>query len=76
MKLLIGAAAAAALVVPAAAQAHVTVNPRSVAASSFARLDVRVPDERGEASTKSVAVSFPEGFPSVSYLSARMPAAS
>jgi uncharacterized protein YcnI len=61
------AAVAAALAVPAVADAHVTVNPRSVAADSFARLDVRVPNERDDASTKSIAVSFPEGFPSVSY---------
>jgi uncharacterized protein YcnI len=66
MKLLM-AATAAVLALPAAAQAHVTVNPRTVAADSFARLDVRVPNERDEASTKSIAVSFPEGFPSVSY---------
>jgi uncharacterized protein YcnI len=67
MKLLIAAAGAAALAVPASAQAHVTLNPRGVAADSFARLDVRVPNERDAASTKSIAVSFPEGFPSVSY---------
>lgn len=60
-------AAVAVLALPTAAQAHVTVNPRSVVADSFARLDVRVPNERDDASTKSVAVSFPEGFTSVSY---------
>ena len=32
-----------------AAQAHVTLNPRSVTANSFGRLDVRVPNERDEA---------------------------
>jgi uncharacterized protein YcnI len=58
--------AAVALAAPAA-QAHVTLNPRSVTADSFARLDVRVPNERDEASTKTVVVSFPDGFYSVSY---------
>jgi uncharacterized protein YcnI len=58
--------AAVALAAPAA-QAHVTVNPRSVTANSFARLDVRVPNERDKTSTKSVVVTFPDGFYSVSY---------
>jgi uncharacterized protein YcnI len=71
MKRFIAIAAVAALAlsfaIPAVADAHVTVNPRSVAANSFARLDVRVPNERDSASTTSVAVSFPEGFTSVSW---------
>ncbi|HEX6025179.1 MAG TPA: YcnI family protein [Solirubrobacter sp.] len=49
-----------------AAEAHVTLNPRTVTADSFARLDVRVPNERDEASTRSVVVTFPDGFYSVS----------
>jgi uncharacterized protein YcnI len=49
-----------------AAEAHVTLNPRTAAANSFARLDVRVPNERDEASTKTVVVTFPAGFYSVS----------
>ena len=49
-----------------AAQAHVTLNPRSVVANSFARVDVRVPNERDEASTKTVVVYFPSGFYSAS----------
>jgi periplasmic copper chaperone A len=61
------AAVAAAAIVPAAAQAHVTLNPRSVTADSFARLDVRVPNERDRASTRKVVVSFPAGFLSVSW---------
>jgi uncharacterized protein YcnI len=60
------ALAAVALAAPAA-QAHVTVNPRSATANSFGRLDVRVPNERDETSTKTVVVAFPEGFYSVSY---------
>ena len=49
-----------------AAEAHVTLNPRTATANSFARLDVRVPNERDEASTKTVVVTFPDGFYSVS----------
>ena len=49
-----------------AAQAHVTLNPRSVTANSFGRVDMRVPNERDEAGTKSVVLYFPHGFYSVS----------
>ena len=49
-----------------AAQAHVTLNPRSVTANSFGRLDVRVPNERDEAGTKTVVLYFPHGFYSAS----------
>src|SRR3954452_910083 len=58
--------AAGALSAPAA-HAHVTLDPRSVTADSFGRLDVRVPNERDTASTKTVVVTFPDGFYSVSY---------
>jgi len=47
-------------------QAHVTLNPRSVTANSFGRVDMRVPNERDEAGTKSVVLYFPHGFYSVS----------
>jgi periplasmic copper chaperone A len=57
----------AAMVLPAAAQAHVTVQPDSVPAGGFARLDVRVPNERDNAATNKVEVEFPEGFLFVSY---------
>ena len=67
-KVLIGAVAgAAALLAPAAAQAHVTLNPRDAAASSFTKLDVRVPTERDDASTTKVEVLLPPGFVSASY---------
>jgi uncharacterized protein len=59
------AALAAALVTAAfapAAQAHVTLQPEAVPAGSFTRLDVRVPTERDDASTKKVEVQFPPGF--------------
>ena len=48
------------------AQAHVTVQPQSVPAGGFTRLDVRVPNERDEAGTTKVQVQFPPGFASVS----------
>ena len=58
--------AAVAIAAPAA-QAHVSLNPKSVTANSFGRLDVRVPNERDDASTKSVVLYFPSGFYSASY---------
>jgi periplasmic copper chaperone A len=51
----------AALVLPAAASAHVSVNPNKVPADSFARFDVRVPNEQETADTTKVAVQLPEG---------------
>jgi len=63
---ILAATFAAVAVAAPAAQAHVTLNPRSAVADSFGRLDVRVPTERDEASTKTVVVTFPDGFYSVS----------
>lgn len=63
--LIIGAAAV--LVAPAAAQAHVTLQPNTAAAGGYTRLDVRVPNERDDASTTKVEVQFPDGFQSASY---------
>ena len=63
--LIIGAAAM--LVAPAAAQAHVTLQPNTAAAGGYTRLDVRVPNERDDASTTKVEVQFPDGFQSASY---------
>lgn len=60
-------AAAAALAAPAAAQAHVTLQPKTAPTGSFTVLDVRVPNERDKASTVRVDVQFPAGFASVSY---------
>jgi periplasmic copper chaperone A len=61
------AAAGAALAVPAAASAHVTLQPDSVPAGGFTRLDVRVPNERDDAATDKVEVQLPDGFIFVSY---------
>jgi periplasmic copper chaperone A len=61
------AVAAAALLAPAAASAHVTLQPDSAPAGGFTRLDVRVPNERDDKGTTKVAVQFPEGFEHASY---------
>jgi uncharacterized protein YcnI len=56
-----------ALAVPAVAQAHVTVQPKTAAAGSYVVEDVRVPNETDDAVTTKVAVQFPEGFAEASY---------
>ncbi len=58
---------AAILLLPATAHAHVTLQPNTAAAGAFTRLDVRVPNERDDASTNKVEVQFPEGFSAASY---------
>jgi periplasmic copper chaperone A len=63
--------AAAVLAAPAAAQAHVTLNPREVTAGSFTVMNVRVPNERDDAGTVKVDVRFPDGFYSVLYKKVR-----
>jgi uncharacterized protein len=61
------ATALLALAVPAAPQAHVTLQPNTAKAGAYSRLDVRVPNERDDASTNKVEVQFPDGFASASY---------
>ena len=56
-----------ALALPAGAAAHVTLQPSSVAAGGFTRLDVRVPNERDDSATTKVDVQLPAGFAFVSY---------
>lgn len=51
---------AAAVVFPAAAAAHVTIQPGDWEAGAFATMAVRVPNERDDAETTSVTVQFPE----------------
>lgn len=51
---------AAAVVFPAAAAAHVTIQPGEWEPGAFATLAVRVPNERDDAETTSVTVQFPE----------------
>jgi uncharacterized protein len=64
---LVAATAVAVLALPAAAQAHVTLQPNQAAAGAFTVLDVRVPTERDNASTAKVDVKFPDGFAAASY---------
>jgi periplasmic copper chaperone A len=65
-KTIITICAAAALTAPAAARAHVTLQPSEAPAGDFTRLDVRVPNERDDASTTKIEVKFPAGFEFVS----------
>jgi uncharacterized protein YcnI len=68
MRLLPSAAlVAAALVAPATAAAHVTVQPSTASAGGFTRLDVRVPNERDDKGTVKVDVQMPPGFVFASY---------
>ena len=57
----------ATLVAPAAAVAHVTIQPGEWEAGAFARMVVRVPNERDDAETTSVTVQFPENVPSARF---------
>lgn len=56
-----------ALLVPAGAQAHISLHPNTIPAGAFATLDVRVPDEQEGAYVKKIDVLFPQGFTGVDY---------
>jgi uncharacterized protein len=58
---------ALALLAPAAARAHVTLQPNEAPEGAYTVLDVRVPNESDSENTTKVAVQFPEGFGDVSY---------
>ena len=60
-------AATTMLAAPAAAQAHVTLQPEQAPAGGFTRLDVRVPNEEPDKGTTKVQVQMPPGFAFVSY---------
>jgi uncharacterized protein YcnI len=66
-KLVPTALLALALLAPAAAQAHVTLQPNEAPEGAYTVLDVRVPNESEGENTTKVAVQFPEGFGDVSY---------
>lgn len=51
-----------ALLVPVAAQAHVSLHPNQVPADSVATLNIRVPNETENAETVKLTVKFPPGF--------------
>jgi periplasmic copper chaperone A len=57
----------AALAAPAAAQAHVTLQPDTATAGAFTVENVRVPNERDNASTVKVDLQLPPGFVFASY---------
>src|ERR1700759_1620714 len=60
---LIAAALAATLLVPAAADAHVTLHPDSLpAGTDDTLLSVRVPNERNDATVTKVDLALPPGF--------------
>jgi uncharacterized protein len=63
----LAAVVAAALIAPAAAAAHVTVQPTSAPAGAETVLTVRVPNERDDASTVKVDVRLPPGFVSAAW---------
>jgi periplasmic copper chaperone A len=64
----IGLGVALCLALPAAASAHVTVQPTSVSAgASDTLLDVRVPNERSDADTTKVQLKLPDGFIQASF---------
>lgn len=58
---------AAAVLVPGAAQAHVTLQPSTAPAGAFTLESVRVPNEEDDAVTTRVDVQLPHGFAAVSY---------
>jgi uncharacterized protein len=60
-------AVAAALIAPAVAVAHVTVQPASAPAGAETVLTVRVPNERDDAATVKVDVRLPSGFVSAAW---------
>jgi periplasmic copper chaperone A len=67
LKRVLACALLAALAFPAAAAAHVTLNPGEWEAGGFARFAVRVPNERDNADTTEVTVQFPETVISASF---------
>ena len=57
------AVVAGVVMIPGPALAHVTVNPETAEAGSYAKLAFRVPNERDNASTVQVEVVFPQNAP-------------
>ncbi|HTC59063.1 MAG TPA: YcnI family protein [Solirubrobacteraceae bacterium] len=61
-RIAIGALAIGALVLPAAAQAHISLHPNTIPAGAFVTLDVRVPGEQEGAYAYKVDMLIPPGF--------------
>ncbi len=66
-KLSVALLTTAVLLIPASAQAHISLHPNTIPAGAFATLDVRVPGEQEGAHVTKVAVLFPQGFVGVDY---------
>jgi periplasmic copper chaperone A len=66
-KTIAAATTLAALALPGAAGAHVTLQPKEAKAGGFTRMDIRVPNERDDAGTRRVSVKMPPGFFFASY---------
>jgi periplasmic copper chaperone A len=64
-------AAAATLLMPASAPAHVDVKPERAAAGDEARLTFEVPNERADDATRRIVIQMPAGVTSVEALSLR-----
>src|SRR4051794_33973464 len=62
-----GPFAALAVLAPAAAQAHVTLQPNTATAGAYTVENVRVPNETDDAVTTKVDVQLPHGFAGASY---------
>jgi periplasmic copper chaperone A len=58
---LAGAAAAATVLAPAAASAHVSFHPNAIPQGAFVTTDIRVPDEEDEADVTGLRVKLPDG---------------
>jgi len=59
--------AGGALLVPASAQAHISLHPNTIPEGAFATLDLRVPGEQENAYVTKVDVQFPQGFTAADY---------
>lgn len=66
-------ATAVLVLLPTAAYAHVTVNPDTTAAESYASLTFRVPTESDTASTEKLVVDLPTGTPFLSVTPRSLP---
>lgn len=67
LRKLILSVAVIAVVFPAAAVAHVTIQPGDWEAGAFATIALRVPNERDDAETTIVSVQFPENVPTARF---------
>jgi MYXO-CTERM domain-containing protein len=62
IRLALAAVATAAVILPAAAFAHVTVHPNALPSGGFTVINVNVPNEKAGPATTKVDVQFPPGY--------------